>query len=208
MKKLLIAAALAGMGGVAHADPAQSTNEVAELPPVTVYASRIDDTKDSIPGAVSVFSANDIESSGARDLPELLKKKAGIDVHAMNGNPLLTSIAMRGFGDNAFGRVKMVLDGEELNNVDMNAPNLTRIPLGSVERVEVVRGPSPALYGDGAIAGVVNATTDTRDYEKRTKITGKAGSQSTFGGNVQTKGGFEDEGVMYNASYDYLQSDG
>ena len=207
MKKLVVALA-AGTGLWAHAEQTQTTNEVEDLPPVTVYASRIDDTKDSIPAAISVFTAEDIEASGARDLPELLKKKAGIDVHAMNGNPLLTSIALRGFGDNAFGRTKIVLDGEELNNVDMNVPNLTRIPLGSVARVEVIRGPSPVLYGDGAVAGVVNVTTDSHDYAKRTKITGKAGSQSTFGGNVQTKGGFEDEGVQYGASYDYLQSDG
>ena len=207
MKKLLTAL-VAGTGLAACAGEAQNTNEVEDLPPVTIYASRIDDTKDSIPAPVAVFTAAEIEASGARDLPELLKKKAGIDIHAMNGNPLLTSIAMRGFGDNAFGRVKVVLDGEELNNVDMNAPNLTRIPLGSIERVEVIRGPSPVLYGDGAVAGVVNVTTDTRDYEKKTKITGKAGSQYTFGGNVQTKGGFEEEGVLYNAAYDYLHSDG
>ena len=185
-----------------------ATNNIAQLPSITVYASRIEDAKEDIPSSVQVFDAEQIAASGARDLPELLKKKAGIDVHAMNGNPILTSIAMRGFGDNAFGRIKVVLDGEELNNVDMNAPNLTRIPLGNVERVEVIHGPSPVLYGDGAVAGVVNVTTDSRDYEESTRITGKAGSQYTFGGNVQTKGGDEKEGVQYNASYDYLQSDG
>ena len=157
MKKLLTAlvagTGLAACAGEAQSTnevedlPAQSTNEVEDLPPVTIYASRIDDTKDAMPAAIVVFTAAEIEASGARDLPELLKKKAGIDIHAMNGNPLLTSIAMRGFGDNAFGRVKVVLDGEELNNVDMNAPNLTRIPLGSVERVEIIHGPSPVLYG-------------------------------------------------------------
>ena len=210
MKTKIVSAILAGMAGSLYAEPATNaeTNEVATLPPVTVYASRMDDTKDAMPASVSVFSAADIEASGARDIPELLRKKAGVDVHSMNGNPLLTSLAMRGFGDNAFGRMKVVLDGEELNNVDMNAPNLTRIPLGSARRVEVVRGPSPVLYGDGAIAGVVNVSTDSRDYERKTKITGKAGSQYTFGGNMQTKGGFEEEGVQYGASYDYLQSDG
>ena len=207
MKKML-AAVLAGTSVVACAEPPQNTNEVVELPPVTVYASRTGDAKDAIPASISLFTAEDVENSGALDLPELLKKKAGVDIHAMNGNPILTSIAMRGFGDNAFGRVKVVLDGEELNNVDMSAPNLTRIPLASAERVEVIRGPSPVLYGDGAIAGVVNVTTDPCDYEKRTKVTGRAGSQYTYGGNFQTKGGFEDEGLLYNASYDYLQSDG
>ena len=124
-----------------------STNNIAALPTVTVYASRIEDAKDDIPASVQVFGLEQIAASGARDLPELLKKKAGMDIHSMNGNPVLTSIAMRGFGDNAFGRVKVVLDGEELNNVDMSAPNLTRIPLGNVERVEVIHGPSPVLYG-------------------------------------------------------------
>ena len=184
------------------------TNNITELPSVTVYASRIECSSADIPVSVQVFGVEQIVASGARDLPELLKKKAGVDIHAMNGNPILTSIAMRGFGDNAFGRVKVVLDGEELNNVDMSAPNLTRIPLGNVERVEVIHGPSPVLYGDGAVAGIVNVATDTRDYEQSTKITGKAGSQYTFGGNMQTKGGDESEGVLYNASYDYLQSDG
>ena len=207
MKKML-AAVLAGTSVVACAEPPQNTNEVVELPPVTVYASRTGDAKDAIPASISLFTAEDVENSGALDLPELLKKKAGVDIHAMNGNPILTSIAMRGFGDNAFGRVKVVLDGEELNNVDMSAPNLTRIPLASAGRIEVIRGPSPVLYGDGAIAGVVNVTTDPCDYEKRTKVTGRAGSQYTYGGNFQTKGGFEDEGLLYNASYDYLQSDG
>ena len=208
MEKETVAAAMAAVCSVLCAEPAQTTNEVALLPTVTVYASRIDDARDAIPASVEVFGSGEISASGARDLPELLKKKAGIDVHAMNGNPILTSIAMRGFGDNAFARVKVVLDGEELNNVDMNAPNLTRIPLGSAERVEVVRGPSPVLYGDGAVAGVVNVTTDSRDYGRRTKIAASAGSQNTFGANMRTKGGFEEDGVLYGASYDYLRSDG
>ncbi len=184
-----------------------ATNNVAQVPTVTVYASRIEDSKADIPASVQVFDAEHIAASGSRDLPEFLEKKAGVDLHAMNGNPILTSIAMRGFGDNAFGRIKVVVDGEELNNVDMSAPNLTRIPIGNVERVEVIHGPGPVLYGDGAVAGVVNVTTDSRDYEEVTRITGKAGSQYTFGGNAQTKGGDEDERVQYNASYDYLLSD-
>ena len=208
MNILLFAAAMAATNQVAGTEQSQQTNRIAELPTVTVYASRIDDAKDAMPAAVSVFTAEDIESSGARDLPELLSKKGNIDIRTLNANPMQSQIAMRGFGENSFGRVKVIVDGEELNSVDMEAPNLSRIPLGSVERIEIIHGPSPVLYGDGAVAGVVNVTTDTRDYEKRTRITGRAGSQSTFGGNVQTKGGFEAEGVHYSAAYDYIQSDG
>jgi len=185
-----------------------ATNAVAELAPVTVYASRIGDTEDDIPAMVQVFDAGEIAGSGARDLPEFLKKQAGIDIYQINSNPMQSEISMRGFGESSFGRVKVMLDGETLNNVDMAPPNLMRVSLGSVERIEVIRGPSPVLHGDGAVAGVVNVTTDTRDYGSRTRIYAKAGSQSTFGGGVSTKGGVEEDGLLYSAFYDYLQSDG
>ena len=185
-----------------------STNECARLPTIIVYASRIDDARDSMPASVAVFDADEIQSSGARDLADLLRKKCCADVHSMNGNPLLTALSLRGFGDNGFGRVKVVLDGEELNNVDMNAPNLTRIPLGSIRRLELVRGPSPVLYGDGAVGGVVNVRTDPPDGERKTRLTARAGSQATFGASLDTRGGFDEDGVTYSAAYDYMQSDG
>ena len=208
MKKLLTVAALASTRWLSYAAETQNTNAVAETASVTVYASRIDDSREAIPAAVSVFTADDIAASGAQSLPELLAKKANIDIRTMNANPTQSQIAMRGFGENSFGRVKVMMDGEELNAVEMDPPNLARIPLGSVERVEIIHGPSPVLYGDGAVAGVVNVITDTRDYERKTRITGKAGSQGSFGGNVQTKGGSEEDGVQYSAAYDYLTSDG
>lgn len=208
MKKEMLCAVMAGIAGVASADENVADADATVPAPIIVYASRIDDAKDEMPSAVCVLSADDIERSGARDLPELLKKKGLSDIHAMNGNPLLTSVAMRGFGDNAFGRMKVTLDGEELSNVDMNPPNLTRIPLGSASRVEIIRGPSPVLYGDGAIAGVIAVSTDSRDYEKRSKISAKAGSHGTFGANFLTRGGIEEDGIQYGASYDYLRSDG
>ena len=180
----------------------------AEPLKITVYASRIEDEKADMPIAVQTFEADEIAASGARDLPELLEKKAGIDIHRLNSNPIQSEIAMRGFGENAFGRVKVVADGEELNNVDMVAPNLMRVPLANVERVEILRGPSPVLYGDGAVAGVVSISTDSRDYENKTRLSASGGSQGTFGANASTKGGDEEKGVQYAGAYDYLRTDG
>jgi iron complex outermembrane receptor protein len=182
--------------------------EVAEPIRITVYASRIEDDKADMPVAVQTFDAEEIAASGARDLPDLLEKKAGIDIHRLNSNPIQSEIAMRGFGESAFGRVKVVVDGEELNNVDMVAPNLMRVPLANVERVEVLRGPSPVLYGDGAVGGVVNVSTDSRDYESKTRVSASGGSQGTFGANISAKGGDEEKGVQYAGAYDYLRSDG
>ena len=185
-----------------------ATNVVSELPPVVVYATRNEAQKQDVPSAVQIYDADAIETSGARDLPELLRKKAFLDVRQLSGNPMQSAVYMRGFGENGFGRTKILIDGEELNNADMAAPNMMRIPLWSTERIEIIHGPSPVLYGDGAIAGVIRATTDTRDYDKRTRISARGGSYGTFGANFSSKGGFEEEGLLYSGTYDYLRSDG
>lgn len=184
------------------------TNGVAELESVTVYATRIDQTKERVPAQVEVYSGKELDSPACGGIAEFLSRRSLVDVHSMNGNPLFSSVASRGFGQNGFARMKILLDGEELNNVDMSEPNLTRIPLDCVERVEVLHGPNPVLYGDGAIAGVVNVTTRREDYAEATRLALKSGSWNTFGANFRTKGGDEERAVNYNASYDYVESDG
>ena len=205
---MIAAVAAATTGSAVEQSQADETNKVTQLAPVVVYGSRIESSAAEMPNAVGVYDAAAISRSGARDLPELLDKVVNLQVRTLNANPLQTQIAMRGFGENSFGRVKVIVDGEEVNCVDMDAPNLARIPLGSVERVEVIHGASPVLHGDGAVAGVINIVTDTRDYTKKTKVSVRGGSYGTFGANVQTKGGFEEDGLLYFASYDYVRSDG
>lgn len=175
---------------------------------VIVYASRTERRVEQIPGQVEVFTGADIAASGAEDLPRFLERAANLQLRTLNANPKQAQLGARGYGENSFDRIKIILDGADLNNVDMCAPDLTRIPLGNIERVEVIHGPSPVLHGDGAIAGVVNVETDTRDYAKVTRIAGKAGSQNTYGMNVATKGGVEKEGLFYQAAADYERSSG
>ena len=175
---------------------------------VIVYASRTERPVEQIPGQVQIFTSAEIAESNAEDLPRFLEQSANLQVRTLNSNPKQAQLAARGYGENSFDRIKVVLDGLDLNNVDMAAPDLTRIPLGNIERIEIVHGPSPVLHGDGAVAGVVNIETDTRDYAKETRITGKAGSQNTYGLNVRTKGGIEDEGLFYHAMADYERSSG
>lgn len=179
-----------------------------EIPQVVVYASRIEIPRASMPATVRILDSDAIRQSAARDVPELLRKKANLDIRTLNSNPLQSEIAMRGFGEKSYGRVKVLLDGEELNNVDMAVQNLTRISLDSIDRIEVIYGPSPVLYGDGAVAGVINIMTDSNEGGEVTSIAARAGSQNTYGANFRTKGVFEEEEVRYTADYDFGMSDG
>lgn len=116
-----------------------ATNSVvtAELPAVIVEASRLDSTPMEIASSVQVIGRDEIVASGATDLSGLLMKKAP-QLHLRHvgaGNPALTEIAMRGYGENGHGRALVLIDGEKLNSADMMTPDLSRVALGSVDQI-------------------------------------------------------------------------
>ena len=180
------------------------------LPTVIVEASRIDATENAMPSDVHVIGRETIAASGARDVTDLLSKQAP-ELHLRHqggANPALAEIAMRGYGESGHGRTLVLVDGERLNSPDMNAPNLGRIALNSIDRVEVLGGPQTVLQGDGASAGVINIITEPRTYERKTYAELHGGSWGTFGGSVGTRGGIEEEGLKYWADGSWDRSDG
>lgn len=188
---------------------AEATDEIATLPTVVVEASRLGKSALEMPQFVETVSRGQIADSGARDAVDLISRQTGVAVRHLGGNnPALTQVAMRGYGENSFGRVLMVVDGERLNNPDMSAPNLSRIPLAAIDHVEVLHGPQTVLHGDNASAGMVNVVTDTKNYERKTSLEVFGGSWDTFGTRVGTRGGFEDEMLAYWGAFDWQTSSG
>ena len=181
----LIPAAFAAMSLGAYAAETNET-ETAELPPVVVEASRIGKTPNEIPAAVQVITRGEIAASGAKDVADLLQKKSvSLDfAHLGGNNPALTQLAPRGYGENGFGRLLIVVDGERLNSPDMNAPNLAQIGLGAIERIEILQGSQNVLHGDVGSAGMINIITDPNDYETHGHIELHGGSWNTIGGSA------------------------
>lgn len=183
------------------------TNTVAELPTVVVLASRINQEADEMPSRVESYDQEALCASGAQSLADFLCRQAHLDLRTINANPMQTQVSLRGYGENGYGRCKILLDGEELNSVEMEAPNLMRVPLDQIERLEIVRGPQTVLHGDGASAGVINIVTQHASTPE-TRVTLKGGSEGTFGGGVSHAGSEAEEGLDYKAQYNYLRSDG
>lgn len=203
MNTLLLAAVAAATNAVVGAK-----TPTAELGTVVVEASRLGQTKMEVPSHVEVISKSDIDASGAASTVELLEKRGNLFLRKLNGNPALAQVAMRGYGANSFGRVKVIVDGEVLNNPDMLAQELVRVPVRSVEKVEILHGPQTVLHGGNASAGVINIVSDADSYEKKSVVDVHGGSWGTVGTHLGTRGGFESEGVTYFADLDYDRSDG
>jgi iron complex outermembrane receptor protein len=126
---------------------------------VFVTASRVEEPTEEIPAYVSIITAEELTVSGQATLVEALDGLAGIHFRSSSGNAAQAEISMRGFGENSHGRVLVLLNGRRLNRPDMASVNWLEIPVENIERVEVVRGGSSVLYGDNAVAGVINIIT-------------------------------------------------
>jgi len=132
----------------------------AYTPEIIVSATRFTDSIDRLPVNASVISSEEIARSTARTLPELLGSRAGIAMRDLYGNDgALSTIDMRGFGAAAGQNTLVLVDGRVLNDIDMSGVQWSSIPLGTIERIEVLRGSGSVQYGDGASAGVINIVT-------------------------------------------------
>ena len=140
--------------------PTDDAGRNVVLQEVVVTATRDQEEIRKVPADVTVITEKEIRDSGATSLVEILERQEGIQFRSYSGNDPLSIIDLRGMGgDNPFGKVQIQLNGRRLNRPDMASVNWFQIPLSQVERIEIVRGASSVLYGDSAVAGVINIIT-------------------------------------------------
>jgi len=134
--------------------------EPVKMGEVVVTATRDTQETRKTPANVTVITAEEIGHSGATTVVEVLDRLESIQFRTYSGNSSQAMIDMRGFGgDNPFGKTLVMLDGSRLNRTDMSSINWLSLPVNTIERIEVVRGPGSVLYGDAAIGGVINVIT-------------------------------------------------
>lgn len=125
---------------------------------VVVTASRFSESLTSHSVGVQIITADEISASGARSLPQLLGRYAGI-YSRDNSGTADRQIDMRGFGANGDQNTAVILDGQRLNENELVTVKWSSIPLESIERIEILRGSGAVLFGGGATGGVIHIIT-------------------------------------------------
>lgn len=129
--------------------------EIFDLGKIVITATRIPLLLKDAPGSVSIISEDEVKSSQAENVGEVLEKVAGVKIQSYGLNGMST-LSFRGSSAN---QVLVMIDSRPINLGSTGSVDLSLYPLDDVEKIEVVRGPFSALYGTGALGGVVNIIT-------------------------------------------------
>jgi iron complex outermembrane receptor protein len=156
---MAVSAAIAGTAWAQEADE--------NLEEVLVIGSRIPRIKAEGPAPITTIDASQIESEGLTSVPDLLKaltQNAGAtqSQQSFSGSdftPGAEQVDLRGLGPN---HSLVLVNGRRIADFPLpldglsNFTDISNIPIGMIDRVEVLSGSSSAIYGSDAIAGVVN----------------------------------------------------
>ena len=150
---------IAGLTGLLFATSVATPVSAAEniqLNQLVVTASRIEESRQNVLADVSVITREEIERAGQSSLVELLQRQPGIEINN-NGGPGKTSgIFIRGTNTS---HVIVLVDGIRLNSATAGTTTFENLPVALIEKVEILRGPATALYGQDAIGGVIHIFT-------------------------------------------------
>ena len=166
---------------------AQSTNiSTTTLQETVVTATRNTQLLSSALPHTTVISRADIERSQASDLVTLLQREAGLQRTQNGGIGTVSSIFMRGAPSL---QTLVLVDGVPLNKQDASgAVSLEHVMLDNVERVEIVRGNVSAIYGSGAIGGVIQIFTRDGSREPSAHVGVELGPRETAKLSAQASG--------------------
>ena len=145
-----------------------------KLREVVVTATRTEKDPKDVTQSVTVISADEIKKSGASNAAEVVRKSVDLNFQEYGPKGSTANISVRG---STAAQVVILLDGIRLNSPRDGGFNLTDLPvaLDDIERIEIVRGPSSALYGADAVGGVVNIITK-KPKQNQARVTGAVGS--------------------------------
>lgn len=188
---LLVVATASAQDNIQPAEPADAAGASQDDDVIVVLGSRIPRTQVEGPAPVTTITAEDILQQGYPDIPALLRsvtQNAGETqtVQSYGANtftPGAQQVDLRGLGPN---HTLVLVNGRRVADFPMpyggnsNVADISNIPIGLIERVEVLSGAASAIYGSDAISGVVNF--ELKDEVDGTRFDIQVGTTERGGG--------------------------
>ncbi len=194
-KSKIFAAMLCAVPFIAYAATGESPDEIL------ITASRFEESSNHVPANIRVITREDIENSSSNNIPEVLSQLGGLVINgsSLGQLGLGASVDIGGYGATANSTTLILLDGQRLNPIDSSSVSWEAIPLGSVRRIEILRGGASVQYGNGAVGGVINIITKDGGANIN-EVSVKAGSFGTVMTNAVLSLGSGNTSLRLNAN--------
>ena len=154
-----------------------------DLDEVVITATRSERQRKDIPMPVKILSREILSNTGLRRADEILNEQTGIT--SITDQSGFRGIQMQGINSEY---IMILIDnvpvvGRQSGNLD-----LSRLALGNIEHIEIIKGPSSSLYGSEALGGVINIITQKpTDSELNLKTDVAYGSFETSDVNLSAQ---------------------
>ena len=136
----------------------EEDKKAVKLEEMVVTATRTETDVDSAPASVTVISKDDMSFRDIHTIDDALKYEGGIYNGKLRGMP-------------SGNHTLIMLNGLPLNSGWFGGIRWENIATENVERIEIIRGPSSALYGGNAMGGVINIiTSEPKKFEAKGKV--------------------------------------
>ncbi|MEE9457149.1 MAG: TonB-dependent receptor, partial [bacterium] len=166
--------------------------------PIVITAIGEPARESEVPFGVTTVTAEELRLLAAENLAEGLVRAEGVYVREYGGPGANTTLSTRG----GFAKQTLVMvDGQPVNNHQGGDVDFNALTVYDVERVEVMAGPSSALYGANATAGVVNVITAGAPAEPTATFGARYGKYDDRSADLVAGAPFGPAGVALGGSY-------
>jgi outer membrane receptor protein involved in Fe transport len=146
------------VSGAGNVEVVLKTAAVVES--VTVTSSRTEQRLADVPASINIVDRETIEQSPAVVADDVLRLVPTFSLFrrtsSLSSHPTAQGVSLRGIGPSGVSRTLVLYDGVPVNDPFGGWVYWTRVPLESVDRIEVVDSPSSDVYGNYAMGGVIN----------------------------------------------------
>lgn len=154
---------------------------------VVVAASKSEQKVTEAPASIDIITSEEIRKQGYRNLDDLLRSVRDFYV---TDDRQYSFIGVRGFGSlgGYDDRVLMLVDGHRINDGVYDSFLLGQaemVEMDMIDRVEIIRGPGSALYGNSAFLGTINIITKKARAIEGLLLTASGGTLSTVKGGAR-----------------------
>ena len=167
--------------------------DLDQLLEVTIEtASGIEETLRDAPAAMVVITEEDIRRRGYSNLTEIFADLPGFDA-MQTGSPLPVLGHQRGYRTSFMQRTLLMINGIVDNHLWSHGAQISRqYPISGLKRIEVLYGPTSAVYGPNAFLGIINLITEDggslKNGETRVNISTQLGSYQSRGAEASIQG--------------------